>query len=234
MTTENKTTRDETSPGNQKTDDTKQEQQKDTTKQPDSKQPDAVKELQEKLSSAEARIKELNAESEKRRKANKQLEEDAARKQKALDILAGKEGTETDPAELAKKATENKFRRLALKAAFVDLSAKEMHDSSFAFSAVERELADVKVDLETGEVDKEAITAKLTEMRTTRPFLFVAKSTSSSTSNPPPKGNPDGGGQPKGSSAKEKWNELRADPMRQHEAAEFWAKNRVAILADMK
>lgn len=227
MTTENKTTSGETPPGNQKTDDTKPEQ-KDTTKQPD------VKELAEKLAAADARIKELNAENEKRRKTNKQLEEDAVRKQKALDILAGKEGTETDPAELAKKATESKFRRLALKAAFVDLSAKEMHDASFAFSAVERELADVKVDLESGDVDKEAITAKLTEMRTSRPFLFVAKGTQQGTQPPPPKGNPDGGGQPKGGSPRDKWNELKADPVRQNEAAEFWAKNRVAILADMK
>lgn len=227
MTTENKTTSDETSPGT-KTDDTKQPEVKTTTNTPDE-----LKALQEKLASADARIKELNTENEKRRKVNKELEASDARKQKALDILAGKEGAETDPAALAKKAMDEKFRRLALKATFIDAAAKEMHDASFAFGALEREFTDVAVDVETGEVDKAAVVAKLAIIKTQRPFLFVSEQTTTQTK-PPPKGSPDGGGQPKGGSARDKWNELKGDPLRQAEATKFYSENRVAILADMK
>lgn len=228
MTTENKTTSGETPPGT-KTDDTKQPETKTTTQTPEE-----LKALQEKLVTAEARIKELNAENEKRRKVNKELEASDARKQKALDILAGKEGAETDPAALAKKASDDKFRRLALKATFIDVAAKEMHDASFAFGALEREFADIAVDVETGDVDKEAVAAKVADIKAKRPFLFIQEQTTTTQTKPAPKGSPDGGGQPKGGSARDKWNELRTDPLRQAEATKFYMENKVAILADMK
>lgn len=190
--------------------------------------------LAEELKTAQERIAELNKENQKHRLSRKEVEDLAARQKKALELLTGKSDETPDPAELQKKATDEKVRRAYLKAAFVAEAAKNMHDADFAFDAMSRELSDVQVNLDTGEVDKTAIRTKLEDVKKARPFLFVSNNSSGNNTPRPPPGNPDGNGQPAGGNPYQQWLTMKADPLRAGEAQEFYSKNRAAILAHMK
>lgn len=181
----------------------------------------------EELEKAQLRIAELNEENKQRRQAEKDLKAKADRFEKAFKIASGKDDESPDPVAMEKAKTSEKFSTLLLKAAFVNLAAKEMHDAEMAFSAVSGKLKDIKVDVETGEVDTEALAKKVADLKVKSPFLFI---TTPAGGAPPPK--PNQGGHPGTSgTAFAQWKTLNADPARKMEAADFYAKNKPAIQA---
>lgn len=221
----------------------------DPTKQPatgadGTKTPEAVKPEEKKVEtpetpkppasddSAEKRIKELNEENKKHRLEAKEAKEKAARAERAFNILSGKPENETpDPVALEKAKSDNKVRRAYLKASFVTETAAVMHDASFAFDAMERQFADVKVDLDTGEVDSTALKSKLIDVKKTHGFLFKPEGGGGGGPTNPPKNAPDGGGVSAGAAtAYRDWVNLKAAG-RLSEAQEHYNKNKAAILA---
>lgn len=183
------------------------------------------------LGDAKKQIAELNKENEARRKSEKELKARLEKLDKVAAILTGKEET-PDPAELVKEQTETRVRDAYLKASFVGVAAREMHDADFVFDALKGDLADVKVDTKTGKVDTEAVKVKLAELKKAKPFLFVIQ-TSQNNGTQQPAGHPDGNGQPRGSNPYQTWKDLQAAPGRQSEAAKYYAENKAAIFANM-
>lgn len=178
---------------------------------------------------AEKRIKELNEENKKQRLKTKELEEKVERFDKAIKMLTGTDET-PDPVKIEKQKADGRVRRAYLKAAVVGAAATEMHDAGFAFDAMEREFANVTVDLETGSVDDEAVRTKLAELKGSKPFLFRG---TSAPGQPPPKSPPDGGGQPAGGDPYKTWLQLKGTPGREAEAQKFYNDNRANIFARM-
>jgi hypothetical protein len=173
---------------------------------------------------------ELKEENKKRRLHEKETAATNERVTKALALLTGKTD-DVDPVKLKEDQSNAKIRRAYLKAEFV-VEAKEMHDASFAFAALESELKDVKVDIDTGEVDRTALKSVLGEVKKKSPFLFATPGAPT----PPvkPAGNPDGG-QPTGAAGSpfQKWVDLKQQPGRAAEAQKFYSDNRLDIMATM-
>lgn len=228
MTTENAGKGTATDPADKKTTEEKQTQAQGN---------EELAKMKADLEKAQKHIAELNEENKKHRLGKKEVEELNEKQKKAIALLTGKSDETPDPAELQRKATDEKVRKAYLKAAFVTEAAKHMHDADFAFDAMARELADVPVNLETGEVDRKLIKDKLDVFKTSKPFLFVSTSNTNNgtTTTKPPPGNVDGNGQPSGGgNPYQQWKTLKADPLRSGEAQKFYDANRAAILANMK
>ena len=186
------------------------------------------------------RIKELNEESKKHRLRAKELEEENSRYKKAFEIINGKGNEQPDPVKLEKENADKRIRDAYLKAAFVGVAAKDMHDADFAFDAIKKELGDVEVDLDSGMVNKEALNTKVAELKKSKPFLFIEATFGETptarpavATQPAPKGRPDGNGIPNNGNPYQVWQELKKSG-RTAEAQSYWNQNRAAIMANMK
>ena len=211
------------------------------TKQPENTPEQGEKKQEAKTDEKKAEVKELeehnaklNKENEARRKENKELKEKSDRLQRAWDVAMGKDKEVPDAAALLAKQTDNRIRRSELKAAFVSVAAAEMHDAEFAFGAVESSLGEIKVDLEAGLVDRDALKEKLGELKKTRPFLFRdTKSTTTDTTKKDVKNPPDNSGNANGGdNPYRQWKQLQ-DTGRVKEAQEYYLKNSKEIFAHM-
>lgn len=202
--------------------------QENPPKQTDNTAPSkTAAELAAELEAANKRISELNEESKKHRLEAKELGTKVERFDKVLKALTGKDEP-PDPVAVEKARADQRIRKAYLKAATVSAVAGEAHNPEFLFDAMESKLAEVKVDLDTGEVDSAGIKAVAEKFKATHGFLFKPAGGGPNTTQPP-KSQPDGNGQPAGGNPYKTWRELSTKNPAQ--AQEFYEKNRAAIMA---
>lgn len=178
----------------------------------------------------DAHIKKLNEEAKKHRLEAKAAKEKLEKFEKALGIASGKEKETVDPIIEERQRANDRLRRAILKAEVSNV-ARDAHDTNALFRILGDDLAEIEVDLDKERVDRPALEKKLAEVRKSHSWMFAGKTEDKKEEKtgklPPDKGN--------GTSGESPFQTHRnlLDAGRKSEANEYYAKNRVQILATM-
>lgn len=180
----------------------------------------------------QANLKKARAENAKRRVKEKETQEENDRLKKALGILQGKKEGDIDPLEKAKAETDGKLRRSILKGS-VAILGKDAHNPGMLLSAFQSKFKDVEVDIDTEEVDEDAVKEVIAGIKKENPWMFQsAEGDKGAEKNKGGKRAPDSGRPIGGVDHKAEWNKLKSEN-RHKEAQKYYAENKAAILSQL-
>lgn len=187
---------------------------------------------------AREHIKKLNDEAKQHRlradKAEQELQKERDESKafrlklgEAVGLKPEKADEVPDAVKAAKDEADAKLSRVLLRSAFTAEVARDAHDVDDAFSIAAPLLKDIKVDLATETVDREAVKSKVAELRKSKPFLFGQPTKEVPKPVPPP---PDKGGTPAPGSSNHyaHWRQLKTAGNNK-EAQEYFAKHEKEI-----
>jgi hypothetical protein len=183
----------------------------------------------------EAERKRLNEENKKHRLRAKQLEEENTSIKSALAKALGVETDESaKAAQDAAAAQEAKDKRLFLRGEFLAMAAKEgAHDAADLWRLADSELRDIAVDLKNETIDRDALKAKVGELKKSRSWAFAqpAQGKGNAAAAPPA----DGNGRPtnaENANPYKRWRELVGQHGKDSDVTQkFWKENQKAIFA---
>lgn len=195
---------------------------------------------------SKAEISRLKTESKKHRLAAKtakaELAAANAEKDRVIAALGNKgEQNKPDPVAEIKKSSDAKMRNAFLKAAVAANVGADAHDPAAVYLLASKKLGDVEVDLDTEEVDGDALSEVLDEMREKQPFLFKKAEAAEGGEEKKPTTNkvrtgklpPDAGHGTRGANHYQQYQQL-VQQNRAGEAQAYYQANRAAILVQMK
>lgn len=220
-----------------KQEDTNKENEEETPKkEPETQEGKGADEGDEDGSDAgDEALKKLRAENAKRRVENKELKGRLERFEKAFQLITGKEpDAAAEAAQKVKADADLKMSRSIIRSELA-VVARDAHDPKALLKMHPEEFKDITVDIDEESCDRDALNEAVARVKKKSPWLFSAtpaagQSEKDKKAKPPP----DGSGAPSaGGSHRKKWKELQ-EQGRHHEANEYYKKNRVEILAELK